>query len=405
MDVLPAPEVVEALTEAVRAGDTGYPNFGTTYKEALAEFAPLRWGWNPDPADMALCADVDDRDPGPGRAVLAAPGRRGDPESGLCALRQLHPGGRSEGGGGRAHRRRAPGRGCDRRSPGREPDRCRLASHRAAPVQPAQPDRCRPYRGRTGRCRRVRAASRRTGHRGRGARAAGPRGCDIRAVVRGRRPWLRGHLGGQGVQPRGPQGGPDRRRPGEPRPAQATAGLRGLRGQPSGRDRSRRGLPLGPVLAGCGERQHRVEPRAAGRAPRRPPARGGLPGARRDLPGVAGPARGRPGPGPGRDPAQAGPGRPQRGPHVRARRHRARPDQPRLLAGGAHRGGGPDGGRHCRPCGGEGRGPARPERRRLERGGTPQSSAKQAAACPAWTGSRGSDSPRHRTATSSGSPA
>ena len=58
MDVLLAPEVVEALTEAVRAGDTGYPNFGTTYKEALAEFAPVRWDWNPDPADMALCADV-----------------------------------------------------------------------------------------------------------------------------------------------------------------------------------------------------------------------------------------------------------------------------------------------------------------------------------------------------------
>ncbi len=39
MDVLPAPEVVEALTGAIRAGDTGYPNFGTTYKQALAEFS------------------------------------------------------------------------------------------------------------------------------------------------------------------------------------------------------------------------------------------------------------------------------------------------------------------------------------------------------------------------------
>jgi cystathionine beta-lyase len=58
MDVLPAPEVVEALTGAVSAGDTGYPNFGTTYKEALAEFAPIHWDWRPDPADMALCADV-----------------------------------------------------------------------------------------------------------------------------------------------------------------------------------------------------------------------------------------------------------------------------------------------------------------------------------------------------------
>ena len=58
MDVLPAPEVVEALTGAIRAGDTGYPNFGTTYKQALAEFSAGRWDWAPDPADMALCADV-----------------------------------------------------------------------------------------------------------------------------------------------------------------------------------------------------------------------------------------------------------------------------------------------------------------------------------------------------------
>ena len=58
MDVLPAPEVVEALTGAVRAGDTGYPNFGTTYKEALAEFADARWAWHAEPGDMALCADV-----------------------------------------------------------------------------------------------------------------------------------------------------------------------------------------------------------------------------------------------------------------------------------------------------------------------------------------------------------
>ena len=58
MDVLPAPEVVEALSAAVTSGDTGYPHFGTTYKEALAEFARARWAWEPDPADMLLCADV-----------------------------------------------------------------------------------------------------------------------------------------------------------------------------------------------------------------------------------------------------------------------------------------------------------------------------------------------------------
>ncbi len=58
MDVLPATEVIDALTAAVRVGDTGYPNFGTTYKEALAEFAGARWNWAPDPGDMLLCADV-----------------------------------------------------------------------------------------------------------------------------------------------------------------------------------------------------------------------------------------------------------------------------------------------------------------------------------------------------------
>ena len=141
MDVLPAPEVVEALTEAVRSGDTGYPNFGTTYKEALAEFAQTRWDWQPDPADMALCADVMT-----GIRVLIerfcpAAGHGRHPESGLSALRGLQPGGGSEGGAGRAHGRGPARCGCDRRGPGREPDRCRLPSHGAAPVQPAQPDR------------------------------------------------------------------------------------------------------------------------------------------------------------------------------------------------------------------------------------------------------------------------
>ena len=351
MDVLLAPEVVEALTEAVRAGDTGYPNFGTTYKEAFSEFAPTRWGWAPDPADMVPVRRCHDRDPGPGRAVLSAARHSRDPESGLSALRQLHPGDWPEGGGGRAHGRGSAGRGRDRRGPGREPDRCGVAAHRPAPVQPAQPDRGRPHRCRAG-CRgRVRAASRSPRHRGRGARAAGPAGCDLRALVRGRRPRLRGHLSGQGLQPRRPQGGADRRRSDEPRPAEAPARLRGLRRQPPGRDRARRGLPVGPVVAGRREREHRHEPGAAGRAPRRTPARGALPG-------------------PGRRPTSRGwtcgvsasattpprscssvAGSPSHaGPPVRSRRHRARPAQPRLLPGGAHRGGGPDGGRGCRPC-------------------------------------------------------
>lgn len=58
MDVLPAPEVVTALTAAVRAGDTGYPGSARTYAEAFAEFARSRWSWAPSPGDTMLCADV-----------------------------------------------------------------------------------------------------------------------------------------------------------------------------------------------------------------------------------------------------------------------------------------------------------------------------------------------------------
>jgi cysteine-S-conjugate beta-lyase len=58
MDVLPVPEVAEALTAAVRSGDTGYPRSTDEYGEAFAAFAQRRWGWAPDPADTHLCADV-----------------------------------------------------------------------------------------------------------------------------------------------------------------------------------------------------------------------------------------------------------------------------------------------------------------------------------------------------------
>ncbi len=58
MDVLPAPEVQQALVAAVRAGDTGYPGSGRTYAQAFAGFAGRRWGWQPDPAHTAQCADV-----------------------------------------------------------------------------------------------------------------------------------------------------------------------------------------------------------------------------------------------------------------------------------------------------------------------------------------------------------
>jgi cystathionine beta-lyase len=58
MDVLPAPEVVQALTAAVRGGDTGYPRSTPAYAEAFAGFAQQRWGWAPDPSLMTTCADV-----------------------------------------------------------------------------------------------------------------------------------------------------------------------------------------------------------------------------------------------------------------------------------------------------------------------------------------------------------
>lgn len=45
MDVLLAEPIVDALTRAVRFGDTGYAA-GTAYAEALASFAADRWGWD-----------------------------------------------------------------------------------------------------------------------------------------------------------------------------------------------------------------------------------------------------------------------------------------------------------------------------------------------------------------------
>ncbi|MFF7857250.1 aminotransferase class I/II-fold pyridoxal phosphate-dependent enzyme [Streptomyces sp. NPDC007904] len=44
MDVPLAEPIVRTLTEALEAGDTGYPA-GTAYAEALAAFAEKRWGW------------------------------------------------------------------------------------------------------------------------------------------------------------------------------------------------------------------------------------------------------------------------------------------------------------------------------------------------------------------------
>jgi cystathionine beta-lyase len=59
MDLMPPPEVIDALTRAIRAGDTGYPGSGEfAYAEALAEFAASHWGWTVDVASSTVCADA-----------------------------------------------------------------------------------------------------------------------------------------------------------------------------------------------------------------------------------------------------------------------------------------------------------------------------------------------------------
>ncbi len=57
MDVPLAEPVARALTDAIAAGDTGYPA-GTAYPEALADFAAARWGWSIDLTRTALVPDV-----------------------------------------------------------------------------------------------------------------------------------------------------------------------------------------------------------------------------------------------------------------------------------------------------------------------------------------------------------
>ncbi|MBY5164383.1 MalY/PatB family protein [Salsipaludibacter albus] len=58
MDVTPAPPVVEAVTQAMERGATGYPAAGDDYPRALAAFAAERWGWSFDPSRARLVADV-----------------------------------------------------------------------------------------------------------------------------------------------------------------------------------------------------------------------------------------------------------------------------------------------------------------------------------------------------------
>ena len=57
MDVPQAPFLVEAITDALELGDTGYDR-GTGYAAALAPFAERRWGWTPDVATSRTLPDV-----------------------------------------------------------------------------------------------------------------------------------------------------------------------------------------------------------------------------------------------------------------------------------------------------------------------------------------------------------
>jgi cysteine-S-conjugate beta-lyase len=57
MDVPLAEPVARALSDAVAAGDTGYPH-GTIYADALAEFARTRWNWTVEVDRTAIVPDV-----------------------------------------------------------------------------------------------------------------------------------------------------------------------------------------------------------------------------------------------------------------------------------------------------------------------------------------------------------
>lgn len=57
MDVSLAPPISDALIDAVRRGDTGYPA-GREYQEALAAFAADRWGWDAPVERSAIVPDV-----------------------------------------------------------------------------------------------------------------------------------------------------------------------------------------------------------------------------------------------------------------------------------------------------------------------------------------------------------
>jgi cystathionine beta-lyase len=58
MDYDLAPPVTEALLEAVRLSDTGYPMPSAALGKAYAGFAGRRWGWEVDPSQVTALGDV-----------------------------------------------------------------------------------------------------------------------------------------------------------------------------------------------------------------------------------------------------------------------------------------------------------------------------------------------------------
>jgi cystathionine beta-lyase len=57
MDAEPCPAVVDAVTAAMRRGDTGYA-MASRYAEAVTAYAEATWSWATDPATTAPVADV-----------------------------------------------------------------------------------------------------------------------------------------------------------------------------------------------------------------------------------------------------------------------------------------------------------------------------------------------------------
>lgn len=57
MDARPCEPIVDAITTAMRTGDTGY-GWGPRYEEAVSRFAAEAWGWQVQPPRTTIVADV-----------------------------------------------------------------------------------------------------------------------------------------------------------------------------------------------------------------------------------------------------------------------------------------------------------------------------------------------------------